>query len=157
PFIAVGTVLVVIAPKAAAWLLPLMGAFVVLVPPAAARPLTALRPAGAWTAFSVFGAYALLSALWSADRAATLAAALTYGLFLLSTELAVHGLAHEDDIVIDRLARGVLAGFIVAAAMVAIEVSSGSPIQNKLFAWLPMIGPQGPKFHIPDSTIELLS
>ena len=151
PFL-VGTVLaVILAPKAAAWLLPLIAAMTVLVfaegHPPSDRLKTGQWITGRWIigTSSVFALAVLLSSIWSADWvASTTAAALFVGYFCCAW-WAADGMRFATPEIIDRLAASLPIAVAAGSTYLLIELLSDSAIQKFLFTHIPLIRPKSPQ------------
>lgn len=141
----VSMLLAVVAPKATAWLFPLFGAVVLLAYPFD-RKLRIGSAAGRveiWC--GLFGAYVLLSALWSDARIATLTAGVVFVSYLSAAWLAQKGLNAETRSMIERLAQATVVTVVIGAAFLVFEFATGSMIERNLFTYISLTRPLSPK------------
>src|SRR5262245_58671833 len=99
-----------------------------------------------WVLPSIFALYVALSATWSRDPQAALAAGTLFGVFLLATRVAFLGGLEAEPSVLERLCGYFVAAVATGAVLLAITIYSHGALHKAICAVFPGLAPSDRDF-----------
>src|SRR5262245_52245767 len=150
---AMGVILFVLTPRLSPVLLLLA-----TVAPAAwsladARPLAWQHFSGLTIALALAGIYLCFNASWSLSPSSAQVALATYFSLLLVTHIVLNGLRHNATDVLRSMARGLVAGMLIAGAAMCLEVLSQQWMHRTLMSLLPGLQPNPRDMSVEDGWV----
>ena len=150
---AMGVILFVLTPRLSPVLLLLA-----TVAPAAwsladARPLAWRHFSGLTIALVLAGIYLCFNASWSLSPSSAQVALATYFSLLLVTHIVLNGLRHNATDVLRSMARGLVAGMLIAGAAMCLEVLSQQWMHRTLMSLLPGLQPNPRDMSVEDGWV----
>jgi len=153
---AMGVVLFVLTPRLSPVLLPLA-----TIAPAAwcladARPLAWQRVSPLTVAFVLAGIYLCFNASWSLSPSSARTALIMYFTLVVVMHVVLNALHHDATDVLRSMARGLVAGMLVAGTVMCVEVFSGQWIGRTLMSLLPGLQPNPRDMLVRDGWVVYL-
>ena len=149
---------VLLWPRLLPMVLPAVGLLALVAVLFGERAWRAIQPGSIVVCLTMFGAYLLTNASWSADPGRAFGKAGLFFLLFVAAYCAISAVRKADSALVEQLALGFALAAMLVAAIVLGELLTDRAIMRGIYSYFPAIGPTNPKdITIVDGEIVRLS